>query len=93
MNALLKARQSELLQEQDTLHVQLQIAHREREHWMTRNLDEFNHWDSRVRDLQSDLRMRQGQMRAVLEADERAHYGGREEEREGISNGAIRWEA
>lgn len=91
MNAAIDLRRLELISELEILRDQLQIAHEQIDYWRTRNLDEYRYWDCRVRNLQSELRIQQGCLQVVLSPDDKTHYGGREEEFEGASNGSIDW--
>lgn len=81
MNAILKARAVELMSEIDTIRTQLEIANEQRHYWLDRNMAEYAYWVTRVLNLQSELRMHQGRMREVCDADLREHYGPKDDDR------------
>lgn len=87
MNARLKP----IDEERETLHTQLQIAHEQLDAARRRgNLEEYEHQFNRVKALKYEL-YGSTIRNTTMSREDREHYGDREEEREGASNGAIDW--
>lgn len=88
----MEARYAELLDERNLAKALLQNAFDQIRYWTGKSALEVDFWQGRARELQMEVNSTNARMRVVLSPDDRAHYGGREEEFEGASNGSIRWE-
>jgi hypothetical protein len=77
--------------ERESLRDRLHIAHERLDAARREGLGEYDYWLNRVRELRYEL-YGSSIKQMTLSLDERAHYGDREEQREGASNGAINWE-
>lgn len=78
--------------ERVTLRDQLDIAHQRLDAARLVSVEEYEFWLNRVKELKYQL-YGNTMSHVRMSYDDRIQYGGREEEREGASNGAINWEA